>query len=366
MAAGAKSTVRVPGIVLSSLMFQHLNSDSDVEGLILGESIFEEQITINDTQSDQINIEEIFNIQKHIPCPKLHSFYTSTGEVDLNALQELLGDGKPESVIGWYKQRRNTEQQMTLREKTIHNNLKTTLSNPHMIFLLVTPSYFTVSGSTHKTEYGAYILRCNQVSNVPVLVNNLSLLDPVSYCRAPTLCSAVGYNLTIKKHRSKFFSANGCINEVEDINGMNESLQSELYNMCQDVENSERQLETLQLEVSALRRKLNEQKTNRLLKEPSHSLSEPKRNTLLHEAIRALFGCPSLFQSQTLNTAAFPVLDFCYSLQSDEDTQGGQLDSTSEEDAESEQIKRNQKSSRKRRTETSLGNDHKRKKTQIL
>uniref|UniRef100_A0A8C6UU26 Abraxas 1, BRCA1 A complex subunit n=1 Tax=Neogobius melanostomus TaxID=47308 RepID=A0A8C6UU26_9GOBI len=325
-AAGAKSTVRMPGIVLSSLMFQHLNNDSDVEGVILGESIFEEQVTINDTQTDLIHIEETFNscnIPSIIMSPSLH-----TGE-NLTFPSVFL----KESVIGWYKQRRNTAQQMTLREKTIHKNLKMTLSNPHMIFLLLTPSYFTVSGSTHKTEYAAYILRCSQVTNIPVLVNNLSLLDPVSYCKAPALCSAVGYNVTIKKHRSNFFSSNGCLNEVEDINNMNDSLQSVLYNMCRDVENSERQLEALQLEVSALRRKVNEQKTN------MNTLPEPKRNILLHEAVRALFGGSPLFQSQTLTIAAFPILDFCSSLQTNEGIQGPP-EITSGEDIKSERIQR--------------------------
>lgn len=332
------------------------------EGLILGESIFEEQVTIDDTEADHIHIEETFNVKKHIACQKLHSFYSSTGEVDLNALQKLLGDVKPESVIGWYKQRRNTEHQVTLRERTIHRNLKTALSNPHLIFLLLTPSYFTSSGSTHKTEYAAYTLRCSQMTNVPVLINNLGLLDPVSYCRAPALCSAVGYNLTIKKHRSKFFSSDGCLNEVTDINSMNDTLQSELYSMCHDVESSERQLETLQMEVSALRRKIHEQKLKGLLTEPSNPPYEPKRNTLLHKAVRVLFGSSSLFQSQTLTTAAFPILDFCCSFQSDEDTQPEQSESPSEEYMESEQVQRKWRL-RKRPTEMSLGNDHKRKKT---
>uniref|UniRef100_A0A8C6UN41 Abraxas 1, BRCA1 A complex subunit n=1 Tax=Neogobius melanostomus TaxID=47308 RepID=A0A8C6UN41_9GOBI len=313
-AAGAKSTVRMPGIVLSSLMFQHLNNDSDVE--------------------DSCNIPSI------IMSPSLH-----TGE-NLTFPSVFL----KESVIGWYKQRRNTAQQMTLREKTIHKNLKMTLSNPHMIFLLLTPSYFTVSGSTHKTEYAAYILRCSQVTNIPVLVNNLSLLDPVSYFHA-----VVSHLLFYS--RSNFFSSNGCLNEVEDINNMNDSLQSVLYNMCRDVENSERQLEALQLEVSALRRKVNEQKTNMLLKEPRNTLPEPKRNILLHEAVRALFGGSPLFQSQTLTIAAFPILDFCSSLQTNEGIQGPP-EITSGEDIKSERIQRKW-ALRKRPTEISHGNDHK-------
>lgn len=64
-----------------------------------------------------------------------------------------------ESVIGWYKQRRNTEQQMSFREKLIHVKLKGALSNPHLIFVLLTPSKVTTPGSTHRMEYTAFISR---------------------------------------------------------------------------------------------------------------------------------------------------------------------------------------------------------------
>ncbi|KAM6902332.1 BRCA1-A complex subunit Abraxas 1-like [Xenentodon cancila] len=123
----SEPTVRVSGIVLASLMFQHVNSDSDVEGLVFGESRFDEQVTISDSQSDHI--------------------HTST-------LRKYT-----DSVIGWYRQRRNTEQRMTFREKLVHEKLKSALSNPHLIFLLLTPSRATPTGSTHRTEYSAFISR---------------------------------------------------------------------------------------------------------------------------------------------------------------------------------------------------------------
>lgn len=362
MAAGADPTVRMPGIVLSALMFQHLNSDSDVEGLILGDSIFEEQVIINDTQTDQIHIEEIYNVQKHIACGELHSFYNTIGEVDLNALKTVLGCDKQESVIGWYRQRRDTKQQMSLREMIVHENLKTALANPHIIFLLVTPSKFTASGSTHRTEYAAYILRSRQVINVPVMVNNLGLLEPVSYCKVPALCSAAGYSLTMEKHRSKFFSSNGFLKEVDEINTMNDSLQSELEKLCKDVQNSEEKHEALQAEVSALRRKVNEKKQNILPKDSRDLLPEPKRNMLLHKAVRALFACSPLFHSQTLTLRALPLLDFCCICENAEETASVTSESLSEEDTASELLRR-KRPTRKRITEIPLGSEHKRKKT---
>lgn len=36
--------------------------------------------------------------------------------------------------------------------------------------------------------------------NVPVLVNNLGLLEQLAYWKVSVPCSASGYNLTMKKH----------------------------------------------------------------------------------------------------------------------------------------------------------------------
>lgn len=46
-----------------------------------------------------------------------------------------------------------------------------------------------------------YCSLCRQFINVPVLVNNLGLLDQLSYWKVSAPCSAAGYNLTMKKHR---------------------------------------------------------------------------------------------------------------------------------------------------------------------
>ncbi|XP_071402493.1 BRCA1-A complex subunit Abraxas 1 [Centroberyx affinis] len=304
----AEPTVRMSGIVLASLMFQHVNSDSDVEGLILGEFKFEEHVTINDSQVDHIDIEEIYNIQKHITCHKLNNFYNGVGEVNQDIIKEILADNKQESVIGWYRQRRNTDQQMTLREKVVHENLKRALSNPHMIFLLLTPSKFTSTGSTHRTEYAAFISHSRRFVNVPVSVNNLGLLEQLAYWKVSAPCSAAGYNLTMKKHGSKFFNSNGSLREVNEVDNMNDSLQSELQKACRDVEESERLVERLLADVSALRKIVGEKRRHKLGEDTDAAFPpEPKKNLLLHEALEALFARSPLFQTRTLTLQAAPV-----------------------------------------------------------
>ncbi|XP_004561909.2 BRCA1-A complex subunit Abraxas 1 [Maylandia zebra] len=305
----AEPTVRLPGIVLASLMFQHVNSDSDVEGLILGESRFDEQVTISDSQADHIHIEETYNVQKHIACHRLNTLYSRDGQVNAEELHKLLAENKQESVIGWYRQRRNSEQQMTFREKLVHENLKSALSNPHMIFVLLTPTKTTPPGSTHRMEYSAFISRSRHFMNVPVLITNLGLLEQLSYWKVSAPCSAAGYSLTMKKHGSKFFCSSGLLKEVNEVNKMNDSLQVELQKTCRDVEESERLVEMLQTEVSALRTKLRERQQSESGKESATDPGEPRKNRLLQEAVRALLASSPLFHTQTLTLQGLPVPD---------------------------------------------------------
>ncbi|XP_068429710.1 BRCA1-A complex subunit Abraxas 1 isoform X2 [Clinocottus analis] len=275
------------------------------EGLILGESKLEEQVTISDSQADHIHIEEIYNIQKHISCLKLNDFYNSVGDVNVGAVKKILADNKQENVIGWYKQRRNSCQQMSFREKVVHEQLKSRLCNPHMIFVLLTPSRLTATGSTHKMEYAAFISRSRQFLNVPVLVNNLGLLEQLAYWKASAPCSAAGYHLAMDQHSSKFFSSSGLLRDVSAVNAMNDSLQAELQSACRKLEESERLVETLQTDISALRRKLSEKK-----KKSEAGKGDPadQRDQVLHEAFRSLLCCP-LFHTHTLTLEAFPVPD---------------------------------------------------------
>ncbi|XP_020556326.2 BRCA1-A complex subunit Abraxas 1 isoform X2 [Oryzias latipes] len=303
----SEPAVRISGIVLASLMFQHANSDSDVEGLVLGESRFDEQVTISDSQSDHVHIQETYNVQKHVACHQLNTLYSGSGEVNMEVLQEMLAGGRPsghdggllappqDSVIGWYRQRRDSEQQMSFREKVVHDNLRRALANPHMIFMLLTPSRAVLTGSTHRTE---------RFKNIPVLVNNLGLLEQQGYWRGSAPCSATGYIITMKKHRSKFFCSSGSVKEVSEVNSMNESLQVELQKACRCVEESERQLEALQVEVSALRRRLGEKQQP----EPVAAVQpEQRNNSALLSAVRDLLGCSPMFLTQTLTLKAFPV-----------------------------------------------------------
>ncbi|XP_019728317.1 BRCA1-A complex subunit Abraxas 1 isoform X2 [Hippocampus comes] len=299
----AEPTVRISGIVLTSLMFQHVNEDSDVEGLILGENHVEEYVTISDNREDHVHLRQTSSIHKHVCCHKLHTWYDAAGRVDMEAIRRLLGANHPERVIGWYRQRRNSEQRMTMREKAVHENLKAALRMPHAIFLLVTPAALTEAGSTHRTEYAAFLSGDRQVA---VVVTNMASLDHQAYWTASPPYSAPGYRRAIGRHSSKLLDSSGQLAYMDAVNTMNKSLQDELQRACGAVMDSEHAVQKTLADVCALRKKLSNSKSAITSKE-----GEPivKRNARLQLAIHALLARSPLFGSCTLTLDAFPVPD---------------------------------------------------------
>ncbi|XP_037122658.1 BRCA1-A complex subunit Abraxas 1-like isoform X2 [Syngnathus acus] len=299
----AEPSVRIPGIVLSSLLFEHINKDSDVEGLILGENHVEEHVTISDTQEDHVHLRRTSSVHKHVCCHKLDTWYDAAGRVDEEAVGRLLGGNHRDLLIGWYRQRRNSERRMTMREKAVHENFRAALRVPHAVFLLVTPAPLAEAGSTHRAEYSAFVSGNRQV---PVVVTNLASLDHRAYWTASPPCRTPGYRRAIGRHSSTLLDASGRAADAEAVNGMNESLQDELRRACGAVADSERAVQKTLTEVCALRKKLGDSESAAASKE---GVAVATRNLRLRLAIGALVAHSPLFGSCTLTRDAFPVLE---------------------------------------------------------
>ncbi|XP_018881302.1 BRCA1-A complex subunit Abraxas 1 isoform X2 [Gorilla gorilla gorilla] len=246
---GESTSAVLSGFVLGALAFQHLNTDSDTEGFLLGEVKGEAKNSITDSQMDDVEVVYTIDIQKYIPCYQLFSFYNSSGEVNEQALKKILSNVK-KNVVGWYKFRRHSDQIMTFRERLLHKNLQEHFSNQDLVFLLLTPSIITESCSTHRLEH--------------------SLYKP--------------------QKGSKFFEEDGSLKEVHKINEMYASLQEELKSICKKVEDSEQAVDKLVKDVNRLKREIEKRRGAQIQAAREKNIQkDPQENIFLCQALRTFF-----------------------------------------------------------------------------
>ncbi|XP_037252061.1 BRCA1-A complex subunit Abraxas 1 isoform X2 [Falco rusticolus] len=283
---GESTSALLSGFVFGALAFQHLSTDSDTEGFLLGDVKGEAKNSITDSQLDDVEVVYTIDIQKHIPCYQLFSFYNSAGELNEVALKKILS-GCKKSVIGWYKFRRNTDQTMTFRERLLHKNLQSHLSNQGLVFLLLTSSVMTESFSTYRLEHALHRPQEGLFQKVPLVVTNLGMAEQQGYRTVSGSCVSSGFVRAVRQHRSQFFYEDGSLEEVHKINEMYATLQEELKKICSTVEVSERSVEKLLAEVSQLKEEIKRKKQQSC--SDRDDPGEPKENVLLCQALQTFF-----------------------------------------------------------------------------
>ncbi|NXP50577.1 ABRX1 protein, partial [Heliornis fulica] len=257
------------------------------EGFLLGDVKGEAKNSITDSQMDDVEVVYTIDIQKHIPCYQLFSFYNSTGELNELALKKILS-GCKKNVIGWYKFRRNTDQTMTFRERVLHKNLQSHLSNQGLVFLLLTSSVMTETCSTYRLEHALHRPQEGLFQKVPLVVTNLGMAEQQGYRTVSGSCISSGFVRAVRQHRSEFFYEDGSLQEVQKINEMYVTLQEELKKICSTVEVSERSVEKLLAEVSQLKEEV-KRKKQQSSSEDRDCPGEPKENVLLCQALQTFF-----------------------------------------------------------------------------
>ncbi|XP_006151449.1 BRCA1-A complex subunit Abraxas 1 isoform X1 [Tupaia chinensis] len=286
---GESTSAVLSGFVLGALAFQHLNTDSDTEGFLLGEVKGEAKNSITDSQMDDVEVIYTIDIQKYIPCYQLFSFYNSLGEVNEEAVTKILS-GVKKNVIGWYKFRRHSDQIMTFRERLLHKNLQEHFSNHELVFLLLTPSIITDSCSTHRLEHALYKPQKGLFYRIPLVVANLGMSEQLGYKTASGSCTSTGFSRAVKTHNSEFFKEDGSLKEVHKINEMYTSLQEELKSICKKVEHSERAVEKLLKDVNRLKEEIKKRKQAQIQVTREKNVQEDtQENIFLCQALRTFF-----------------------------------------------------------------------------
>ncbi|XP_038070741.1 BRISC complex subunit Abraxas 2-like [Patiria miniata] len=262
MAASRNLNVNVSGCVWSSLFLDHASSMGDQEGFLFGEIRRHTNEDISDSQITR-KIEQIsINIYSHYACDEPFSFYDRRGRVDQVKLLSMLKDNY-KHIIGWYRFRRNTMLDPSMRETTLHRELLNLFhtDTPDLFLLGLFTSGMAWNQATHFFNHQLLTLGNRGLTRLGANIINLGDTGHSEYRAsgsAGTVATVQGtYSRILTDFRGRTADSLHGVRVIRDIN---DSVYSKMQILKNKLGTSEQLLQTEIEEVRELQREKKERR----------------------------------------------------------------------------------------------------------
>ncbi|XP_063963696.1 BRISC complex subunit abraxas 2-like [Lytechinus pictus] len=260
------AVINISGSVWSSIHFDNSCRDGDQEGFLIGEVTYRETTNISDSQINRKTEEVDINVTSHCPCREPLSFYDSSGHVDqVKMLAQLRANYK--NVIGFYRFRRNTILQPSLREINLYRRLLASLPGdlqPATFILGIFSGNSTPNLATHSFPYQLFTYNYNGFSARKVSLVNLGDTAESEYKLSPVQSSLAsnsgGFQHILQNYSTQLLGPNDTLSGVQTVRNLTHDIHNKLQEVKQKVTDTEGRLGTLSQEVSELRRRAQRQK----------------------------------------------------------------------------------------------------------
>ncbi|XP_013776440.1 BRISC complex subunit Abraxas 2-like [Limulus polyphemus] len=250
-------SVNVSGCFLSSIFYELVSGNGDQDGFLLGEVVSRITDTISDSQIQGEKEETCLNVYEFISCDKLFSYYNSKGQIVLELLDEIL-NGRKKDVIGWFKFRRNSSLSISIRERALHHNLASNLPLYDKFFIFgLFSAFVSTNDSTYSFDHVFLRYTGWKFEPVTLKVVNLGDTSHSEYRLYPTTAANMHSGQFSQIVRSAGAS---CTEEdkssVRQVQGIHSALHSKLWELQEEVGESEAMVASMTQEIDELRARI--------------------------------------------------------------------------------------------------------------
>lgn len=305
-----KIAVKVSGSIVSSLFFEHVNSPGDQEGFLLGEFVKRVTRIISDSHMSAEKEEISIHIYTIVPCDEQSfSFYDVCGRLQEEKLNYYVKDRRKE-VIGWYRFRRNTPLEISLREQAVHENMCQLFGrgcDKSFLFGIFT------SCDTHETStytFDHIILRSTRLGFERSSLNiiNLGTTSHAEYLVHPhdatNICSGDFSEVVNKINVNDVASVSHVLEMHKCLRLKLEAVKEEVISsevmigsMCLEIAQFDAKIQALQA-IKDEQKQMEEEEEENYLELNQESTEEPEQDENEHLLIVALQNCPDKTQSE--------------------------------------------------------------------